>query len=584
MILTLKFPIVGENQGEILQHTIKGNFVPPGKRIYHQTVPNELETIVMKAMALEKADRYDSVEQFQSDVGAYMRGYAISAERNSIFKQCHLFLKRRKAEACIMAASILVLVVSLFFFLMKLNFHSMQAQKEREYNKMILVESLEARSDAEIQRKLAEQNKFEADKSLLRAELNDYISNLRFSEMCIRQSRYDVARQALRDCPKQFRHWEWRRLKYLTELDLLTIPLASELSPSCLSRNGKFLAAANTPQSIFVRDLVNGELHEIMRESGQGVVAMAISGNGERLVIEGYNNSTELWDVASEKLMQTFIGQNASISSIASNENGNIIALGNQTGQIQIWDANSGKKIRSFKGHRGSVLHLILDRTGESLLSGGSDDKVNFWDLRTGKLLINFRKNKLVGMDYNEQHGLIVAGSTDNSIEIRHMKNGESYRELMVENLTSIAFSGNGKMLITGGKDFSASVWDIDSGNKQFVLNGHSGPILSVALSETAQNASTVSQDRTTKYWSLDQAIEHRYLKGHEDEVMAIAVSPDDKYVATAAKDDVIKIWSVESGIEVFNLQNHPTFGNGLCFSHDGEELLVPDTEFGIKI
>ena len=80
MMLTLKFPIVGEHPSELLRNTINGNFVPPGKRNYHKAVPKQLEAIVMKAMALEKDARYKSVKNFQADISKYLRGYPTSLE------------------------------------------------------------------------------------------------------------------------------------------------------------------------------------------------------------------------------------------------------------------------------------------------------------------------------------------------------------------------------------------------------------------------------------------------------------------------------------------------------------------------
>ncbi len=77
----------------------------PGGRI-----PNSLAAVVRKAMALDPAARYRSVEDLQADILAYQSGFATSAEKAGAWKQFTLFVRRHKA-ASIGVAAVLVLSV-----------------------------------------------------------------------------------------------------------------------------------------------------------------------------------------------------------------------------------------------------------------------------------------------------------------------------------------------------------------------------------------------------------------------------------------------------------------------------------------
>ncbi|MDF1813003.1 MAG: protein kinase [Verrucomicrobiales bacterium] len=63
----------------------------PGERI-----PNALAAVVMKAMALLREDRYQSVSELQEDIEAYQGGFATTAEAAGTLKLAHLFIQRNK--------------------------------------------------------------------------------------------------------------------------------------------------------------------------------------------------------------------------------------------------------------------------------------------------------------------------------------------------------------------------------------------------------------------------------------------------------------------------------------------------------
>jgi serine/threonine protein kinase len=89
----------------------------PGKRI-----PEGLSAVAMKALALDPADRYQNVEDFQTDLEAFQGGFATKAERAGWLKHALLFTGRHKTElaiAAVFAVLFHVLVISFFLRLTK---------------------------------------------------------------------------------------------------------------------------------------------------------------------------------------------------------------------------------------------------------------------------------------------------------------------------------------------------------------------------------------------------------------------------------------------------------------------------------
>ena len=85
----------------------KGKPHLPGGR-----VPEALSAIAMKALALHRDDRYQTVEAFQADLSAYQGGFATSAERAGLGRQLSLLVQRNRALAA--CAAVFFVLINAF--------------------------------------------------------------------------------------------------------------------------------------------------------------------------------------------------------------------------------------------------------------------------------------------------------------------------------------------------------------------------------------------------------------------------------------------------------------------------------------
>ena len=67
----------------------------------------------------------------------------------------------------------------------------------------------------------------------------------------------------------------------------------------------------------------------------------------------------------------------------------------------------------------------------------------------------------------------------------------------------SIAFSPDGKSILTGSDDTTAKLWDI-SGNLLRTFQGHQSSVISVAFSPDGKSILTGSDDKTAKLWDIE--------------------------------------------------------------------------------
>jgi WD40 repeat protein len=138
---------------------------------------------------------------------------------------------------------------------------------------------------------------------------------------------------------------------------------------------------------------------------------------------------------------------------------------------------------------------------------------------------------------------------------------------------TFVLFSRDGKQLISGGSDNLVQVWDMQTGEQERTLLGHTEAVNCGALSLDGKFLVTGSWDQTVRLWDLDSGIPKKTLKGHTAAVDAVALAPDAKTLVSAGTDRVFRLWNVASREMTFTspVQDLPV--HRTAFSPDGKLL-----------
>ena len=78
-----------------------------------------------------------------------------------------------------------------------------------------------------------------------------------------------------------------------------------------------------------------------------------------------------------------------------------------------------------------------------------------------------------------------------------------------------MAFSPDGKRIVSGSEDKTVKVWDAATGQETLTLKGHTGAVTSVAFSPDGKRIVSGSEDKTVKVWDAATGQETLTLKGH---------------------------------------------------------------------
>ncbi|MES2709928.1 MAG: TIR domain-containing protein [Verrucomicrobiota bacterium] len=156
---------------------------------------------------------------------------------------------------------------------------------------------------------------------------------------------------------------------------------------------------------------------------------------------------------------------------------------------------------------------------------------------------------------------------------------GESGRCLRVfeghtASVMDIAWSRDGKRILSGAYDSTVRIWEVESGRCLRVLEGHTSRILCVAWSPNGKFALSGAVDDTVRVWDVETGRCLRVLEGHIDSVRGVAWSPDGKHALSAAAEETLRVWKIEQGRCVRVLKGHTDSVMDVAWSPDGKHAL----------
>ena len=141
--------------------------------------------------------------------------------------------------------------------------------------------------------------------------------------------------------------------------------------------------------------------------------------------------------------------------------------------------------------------------------------------------------------------------------------------------VTSVAFSPDGKRIVSGSRDKTVKVWDAATGQELLSLKGHTGEVSSVAFSPDGKRIVSGSEDQTVKVWDAATGQEAPLPQGpHQTGSTAWRSARDGKRIVSGSWDKTVKVWDAATGQELLSLKGHTGLVSSVAFSPDGKRIV----------
>lgn len=130
---------------------------------------------------------------------------------------------------------------------------------------------------------------------------------------------------------------------------------------------------------------------------------------------------------------------------------------------------------------------------------------------------------------------------------------GPGAPELVVEKghigvVTGLRFISRGKRLVSGSRDMTLKIWDVEDGREIRSFGPHNHWINALDVSPDESLLASASDDKTVRVWEIATGRSRHVLDKHAEKVKTVAFSSDGRLLASGDKEGVVRLWDVDSG------------------------------------
>lgn len=332
----------------------------------------------------------------------------------------------------------------------------------------------------------------------------------------------------------------------------------------------EILAFSPTQEALLVVTTIDGALLLFDAEAGRllrtlrarstvGTTAVAFSPDGRTLLTHASDNAFHSYDVASGQEVWSRADARSYCGSIEFSRDGRFFIAGS-IGAVQIWDAAARHPLRVFDARAQAVSALALSHDGRRALFGGGDGFA-LWDLPLLKRAHALSHKRAPGE--GRSVGFVAAFSPNDelAVTVERAKNDvhpmrlwdvTSGRELRSfakppkHLVRSVAFSPDGKYVLSTDDKFTAALWAVATGELIRSFKGHAQYVTEVAFSPNGAIVVTASADRTLRFWEVSSGKQLRRVDA-SDAPRSLRFSADGKRFA-AFIGVFVRIFDVETG------------------------------------
>jgi WD40 repeat protein len=313
---------------------------------------------------------------------------------------------------------------------------------------------------------------------------------------------------------------------------------------------------------------------------------------------------------------------------------GIVLATADSENAVHLWsDPLKGQTAFVLQGHTDEVRAMAFRRDGKRLATAGVDRVIHVWDVASGNLLSGRNAHTRYAVALSAA-GRLASVSGTSSLQVWDLANGEAVPPS--ENagfVQAIAFSPDGRVLATGGRETGVELWDATAGTKMPDVYGSRGPVTALAFSPDSKLIGASGPgDGTVWIWDIaarqpvllipeavdgctvealafhpegkllacggidwlatsgsDGAVclwdvqDRSRVVGFDGGVSRLAFHPSGRWLAGASLQNTVTVWDVQDQQPIFVLE-HPDQVTALAFSPDGNWLVTGGDDHTVRV
>ena len=285
------------------------------------------------------------------------------------------------------------------------------------------------------------------------------------------------------------------------------------------------------------------------------VYSLAFSPSGLGLASAGKDGTVRLWDIAGDPPI-TFTGHTDAVLSVAFRPDGEQIATGSADRTARLWDAVSGKQLFQLHESGEAPISAVAFLNGGRILVTAAGNRINAADPGGVNLWSADAKTEPIHKR-GEPNGTWALATLPHAKTLAWAGGGKQVKLWEITRpdhqvyaplktgVQAIALSADGRVL-AATEDWAIRLWDATNKQELSTLIGHKGRVSSLAFSPDGRTLLSGSWDKHVTIWDVAACRERQSFDWDIGGVRAVAFSFDGLLAAAAGDSGRVVVWDVE--------------------------------------
>ena len=284
---------------------------------------------------------------------------------------------------------------------------------------------------------------------------------------------------------------------------------------------------------------------------------IAFSRNGRWLATVTLD-STNIWDLQTGAKIRSFAGDSMA-EAFAIDNGSRLLATADFKGQVSLWEIETGRLVHAMSTGSQPVHAIAFDKSGELLVTVSEGGELTLFNVKDGMPLHTWNtalKGSDVAITFSPDGLLIVAENQEGTVSLFRTSDGSPAGS--VDGSTcgytsaSVAVSPVAEVIASAcGNDLRLTSF---SGEVLALLPHHRDQITSISFNVTGTRIITGSRDHSAQLWDVERKTAIEKFVGCPSFLHGVSLSPDDKWIAAMGWDGIARLWEVQTQKQVVNL------------------------------